>query len=70
MSWKNVYKRLKMEKLTVKEEEVLRGIDPILDEEAVRVVSQSPKWTPGFIKGEPVRVTYNFPVVFQLSKKK
>ena len=49
---------------------VLRGVAPILDDEAVRVVSQSPKWTPGTIKGEPVRVTYNFPVLFQLSKKK
>ena len=49
---------------------VVRGCAPALDEEAVRVVSQSPKWTPGLIKGEPVRVTYNFPVVFQLSKKK
>ncbi|MBR5100669.1 MAG: TonB family protein, partial [Bacteroidales bacterium] len=45
---------------------VLRGVDPVLDNEAVRVISQSPKWTPGSIKGDPVRVTYNFPVVFQL----
>lgn len=49
---------------------VLRGCAPILDEEAVRVVSQSPKWTPGYIKGEPVRVVFNFPVLFQLTKKK
>ena len=49
---------------------VLRGVAPILDDEAVRVVSQSPKWAPGYINGEPVRVIYNFPVLFQLSKKK
>ena len=49
---------------------VLRGCAPALDEEAVRVVSQSPKWTPGSINGEPVRVVFNFPVVFQLTKKK
>ncbi|MBQ3742804.1 MAG: TonB family protein [Bacteroidales bacterium] len=49
---------------------VLRGCAPVLDEEAVRVVSQSPKWTPGSINGEPVRVVFNFPVVFQLTKKK
>ena len=49
---------------------VLRGCAPILDEEAIRVVSQSPKWTPGYINGEPVRVVYNFPVLFQLTKKK
>jgi len=49
---------------------VLRGCAPVLDEEAVRVVSQSPKWTPGSINGEPVRVVFNFPVLFQLAKKK
>ena len=49
---------------------VLRGCAPVLDAEAVRVVSQSPKWTPGTINGEPVRVVYNFPVLFQLTKKK
>ena len=45
---------------------VLRGPDPILNEEAVRVISQSPKWTPGYVNGKPVRVTFNYPVVFQL----
>ena len=45
---------------------VLRGVDPILDDEAVRVISQSPRWSPGLMNGKPVRVTYNFPVVFQL----
>lgn len=45
---------------------VLRGVDASLDNEAVRVVSSSPKWTPGKIDGSPVRVTYTFPVVFQL----
>lgn len=46
---------------------VLRGIDPILDAEAVKVVSQSPKWTPGYIDGKPVRITFNYPVVFKLN---
>ena len=45
---------------------VLRGTDSVLDEEAVRIVSQSPKWTPGYVGGKPVRVTYIFPVIFQL----
>ena len=51
---------------TVSNVKVLRGVDPILDNEAVKVVSQSPKWNPGMQKGEPVNVTYVFPVVFQL----
>ena len=45
---------------------VLRGVDPSLDKEAVRVVSQSPKWTPGKQRDRAVPVTYTFPVVFQL----
>ncbi len=45
---------------------VLRGVDSSLDKEAVRVVSSSPKWTPGRQRDRAVRVTYNFPVVFQL----
>ena len=47
---------------------VLRGVDPILDKEAVKVVSQSPKWTPGYVGEKPVRVVFNFPVVFQLEQ--
>jgi TonB family protein len=46
---------------------VLRGVDPSLDSEAVRVVSNSPKWTPGKQRGRTVRVTYTFPVIFQFS---
>ena len=49
---------------------VLRGVNPDLDAEAVRVVSSSPDWTPGYVKGEPVRVTYTFPVIFALRDKK
>ena len=45
---------------------VLRGVDPSLDAEAVRVVSSSPKWTPGRQRDRAVKVTYTFPVVFQL----
>ncbi len=45
---------------------VLRGIDPSLDKEAVRVVASSPKWKPGKQRDRAVRVTYNFPVHFQL----
>ena len=45
---------------------VLRGVHPSLDAEAVRVVSSSPDWTPGQQKDQPVKVTYQFPVIFQL----
>lgn len=45
---------------------VLRGVDPALDKEAVKVVSSSPKWTPGRQRDRAVKVTYTFPVIFQL----
>lgn len=46
--------------------QVLRGVDPLLDKEAVRVVSMSPKWKPGKQRDRAVPVTYTFPVIFQL----
>ena len=45
---------------------VLRGVDPSLDKEAVRVVSMSPKWKPGKQRDRAGPVTYTFPVIFQL----
>ncbi|MBP3766845.1 MAG: energy transducer TonB [Prevotella sp.] len=46
--------------------QVLRGVDPSLDKEAVRVVKSMPKWNPGMQNGSPVRVKYNVPVQFKL----
>ena len=51
---------------SVSDVKVLRGVDSSLDKEAVRVVSSSPKWKPGMQRDKPVRVTYTFPVIFQL----
>lgn len=46
---------------------VLRGVNPDIDKEAARVVSESPDWTPGRNEnGEIVPVTYTFPVIFKL----
>ncbi len=45
---------------------VVRGVDPSLDKEAARVVASSPKWTPGKQRDRVVKVTYTFPVIFQL----
>jgi TonB family protein len=38
------------------------------DEEAVRVLEESPKWTPGIVDGKAVRVKYNIPISFSLNK--
>ncbi|MDE6347936.1 MAG: TonB family protein [Bacteroides sp.] len=45
----------------------LRGVQPELDAEAVRVISSMPKWKPGTQRGEAVRVRYTVPVVFRLT---
>ncbi len=51
---------------SVSDVKVLRGVDSSLDKEAVRIVKSSPKWTPGRQRERPVKVTYTFPVIFQL----
>ncbi|MBQ7471406.1 MAG: energy transducer TonB [Prevotella sp.] len=45
---------------------VIRGVDPSLDKEAVRVVKSMPKWTPGKQNGQAVRVKFTLPVNFKL----
>lgn len=45
---------------------VLRGVDPYLDKEALRVIGTMPKWKPGMQRGKPVRVKYTVPVMFRL----
>ena len=45
---------------------LVKGIDPALDKEAVRVIKASPRWTPGMQKNKAVRVLFTFPVIFEL----
>ncbi len=46
--------------------EIVKGVHPLLDNEAIKVISESPKWTPGLQRGQPVRVRYVIPVTFTL----
>ena len=45
---------------------VVRGVDPYLDKEALRVIATMPKWKPGKQRGKAVRVKYTVPVMFRL----
>jgi protein TonB len=45
---------------------VMKGIGAGCDEESIRVMKNAPKWNPGKQRGQPVRVRYSFPIVFQL----
>ena len=53
----------------VRDVKVAKSVDPLLDEEAVRVVSASPKWRPGRLRGEKVSTSMTIPVEFRLARK-
>ena len=48
---------------------IVRSPDPRLDEEAIRVISMMPKWEPGELKGEPVRVKFIIPIAIETLKR-
>ncbi len=43
---------------------VIKGVHPLLDNEAVKVISESPRWSPGLQRGQPVRVRFQIPLSF------
>jgi protein TonB len=47
---------------------VVRSVDPLLDEEAKKAIMSSPKWAPGLQRGRAVRVRFYIPLVFTLNK--
>jgi protein TonB len=49
---------------TVSNVTIQKGVDPILDYEAVKAISESPKWSPGLQRGQPVRVRFQIPMNF------
>ena len=51
---------------TIVDAKVVRGVDPYLDKEALRVVNLMPKWTPGKQRGKAVRCQFTLPVQFRL----
>lgn len=51
---------------TIKDAKVIRGVDPMLDKEAIRVVKSMPKWKPGKRNGKPIPVRYTTPISFNI----
>ena len=51
---------------SVTDVKILRGIDQNLDAEALRVIKSFPKFKPGFMRGQPVRVEFTIPINFSL----
>ena len=52
----------------IKDVVLVKGIDPDIDAEALRVVKSAPAWTPGKQNGKPVEVSYTCPVTFKIQK--
>jgi len=52
----------------IKDPRIVRGVSTPLDQEAIRIVNNMPKWKPGKIKGEDVSVKYTLPIKFDLEK--
>lgn len=48
----------------ITEVQVVKGVDPLLDAEALRVVGLMPRWTPGEQNGKPVRMRMRLPMKF------
>ncbi|WP_456106903.1 energy transducer TonB, partial [Prevotella sp.] len=50
----------------VSQAQVVRGVDPSLDLEALRVVNCMPIWNPGMNHGKPANVWFTLPITFKL----
>jgi protein TonB len=48
---------------------IVKGVDNLLDREALRVLKLAPAWKPGQQNGKPVRVKYTIPIVFQMNEQ-
>ena len=61
-------------KFTVEEDgsvtngKIMKGVDPLLDNEALRLVSIMPKWKPARLDDKDIRTMYNLPLLFKLPK--
>jgi TonB family protein len=55
---------------SISETKVVKAVDPMLDEEAIRVLNSMPNWTPGKQSGKAVRVKYTVPINFRLDGSK
>lgn len=51
---------------TIANAKVIKGVDPALNKEALRVVNSLPKWKPGKQRGKVVNVSYTVPINFTL----
>ena len=55
---------------TISNAHVQKGVSEELDQEALRVIKNMPKWKPGMQSGKAVRVKYTIPISFRLNSQK
>lgn len=46
------------------ETKILRGIHPLFDKEALRVINSMPRWKPGMVRGRAIKMKYTVPIIF------
>ena len=51
--------------LSIKE---IRGRNPLLEEEACRIFDGFPQFSPALLRGKPVNILYNYPIVFRITQ--
>lgn len=51
---------------TIADVKILHGVDPLLDNEALRVLNMMPPWSPGENEGKPCRTLVRLPIVFKI----
>ena len=49
--------------LSIKE---VKGRNPLLEEEACRIFDGFPQLSPALLRGKPVNIVYNYPVIFRI----
>nr|WP_303657207.1 energy transducer TonB [Leyella lascolaii] len=51
---------------SISDAKVMKGVNPLLDREAMRVIGMMPKWKPGVDKDKPCRTMFAIPIVFKI----
>jgi protein TonB len=46
---------------------IVKGVDPLLDNEVVKALEASPRWKPGKQRDVPVKVIFTIPIVFKIN---
>lgn len=54
----------------ISDAEIVKSVDPLLDEEALRLIAKMPQWNPGKFNGVKIRSKFTIPIKFQLKKQK